>query len=39
LKQAGFEINPTTPEEMHAIMQSDYEKWGGVVKVAGIKVE
>lgn len=39
LKKIGFEITPTTPGEMHAVMQSDYEKWGKVVKVAGIKVE
>ncbi len=40
LKQVGFEIAPaTTPEEMRAQMQSDYEKWGKVVKKAGIRIE
>lgn len=39
LKQAGFEINPSTPEEMRATLQSDYAMWGRVVKAAGIKPE
>jgi tripartite-type tricarboxylate transporter receptor subunit TctC len=39
LRKAGFEVSPTTPEEMQTIMRSDYEKWGKVVKDAGIKVE
>jgi tripartite-type tricarboxylate transporter receptor subunit TctC len=39
LRQVGFEINPGTPEEMRSIMQSDYEKWGRVVKAAGIQAE
>lgn len=39
LRKGGFEIAATTPEEMRAIMRSDYEKWGKVVKTAGIKAE
>jgi tripartite-type tricarboxylate transporter receptor subunit TctC len=39
LKKAGYEIAPSTPEEMRASLRSDYEKWGKVVKGAGIKVE
>ena len=39
LKKAGFEVAPTTPEEMQAIMRSDSDKLGKVVKDAGIKVE
>lgn len=39
LKKAGYEISPSTPEEMRVSMRSDYEKWGKVVKSAGIKVE
>ena len=38
LKKAAYEIAPSTPEEMRAIMRSDYEKWGKVVKDAGIKI-
>lgn len=39
LRKSGFEVNPTTPEEMRAVMQADYEKWGKVVARAGIKPE
>lgn len=39
LKKSGFEIPATTPEEMRSVMRSDYEKWGKVVKDAGIKLE
>jgi tripartite-type tricarboxylate transporter receptor subunit TctC len=39
LRQVGFEIHPGTPVEMRATMQSDYEKWGRVVKAAGIQAE
>ena len=39
LRQVGFEINPGTPEEMRSTLQSDYEKWGRVVKAAGIQAE
>ncbi len=39
LRKNSFEIAATTPEEMRAIMRSDYEKWGKVVKTAGIKSE
>ena len=39
LKRLGYEINPTTPEEMLAVVQSDYAKWGRVVAAAGIKAD
>ncbi len=39
LVKGGFEITPSTPEEMRASMRSDHDKWGKVVKIAGIKVE
>ena len=30
---------PTTPAEFSQIMKTDFERWGKVVKAAGIKVE
>lgn len=39
LTRAGFTINPGSPSEMAAIMKADYEKWGKVVRAAGIKGE
>ena len=39
LTKAGLTVNPGSPSEMRAIMKSDYEKWGKVVRAAGIKGE
>lgn len=39
LQAVGFEITPGTPEEMRATMQADHDRWGQVVKKAGIKME
>lgn len=39
LTKLGYEIRPSTPEEMRASMQADYEKWGKVVATAGIKAD
>ncbi len=39
LRKMGFEVNPSTPEEMRSVLQADYEKWGKVVAFAGIKPE
>jgi tripartite-type tricarboxylate transporter receptor subunit TctC len=39
LKQSGFEIAGTTPEQMRTQMQREYDLWGKVIKKAGIKVE
>ncbi len=39
LTKAGLTINPGSPAEMRAIMKSDYDKWGKVVRAAGIKGE
>ena len=38
LTKSGYEITSTTPAEMRAIMRSNYDKWGKVVKDAGIKL-
>ena len=35
----GLDPRPSTPEEMAAYMRSEMEKWGKVIKVAGVKVE
>ena len=35
----GFNITPSTPEELAAFIRSEYEKWGKLVKVSGAKVE
>ena len=35
----GYQIKPTTPEEMRQIMSAEYEKWGKVVKAVGILAE
>ena len=37
LTRAGLDSNPTTPAEMSRIMTSEIEKWGKVVKAAGIQ--
>ena len=39
LTKAGLTVNPGSPSEMRAIMKSDYEKWGKVVRAAGVKGE
>jgi tripartite-type tricarboxylate transporter receptor subunit TctC len=35
----GYQIKPTTPDEMRHIMNAEYEKWGKVVKAVGIQAE
>ena len=37
--QAGVDAAPSTPAEMSAIVRRDLEKWGKVIKVAGIKLQ
>ncbi len=37
LTRAGLDSNPTSPAEMSRIMTSEIEKWGKVVKAAGIQ--
>ena len=35
----GYVINPTTPAEMRQIIASEHEKWGKVIKAAGVQPE
>jgi tripartite-type tricarboxylate transporter receptor subunit TctC len=35
----GADITPSTPEKFGAVMKADAEKWGKVVKAAGIKAD
>ena len=35
----GLDPHPSTPEEMAAYMKSEMEKWGKVIKAAGVKIE
>ena len=39
LRENGMDPTPSTPEEMAAYVRLEYEKWGRVVKAAGIKPE
>ena len=39
LEVAGLESNPGTPEEMTALVESEYVRWGKVVKAVGIRPE
>jgi len=39
LSDIGYEINPTSPEEMQRIMTSEYDKWGALIKEVNIKAE
>jgi tripartite-type tricarboxylate transporter receptor subunit TctC len=35
----GYQVKPTSPAQMMTLMTSEYEKWGQVIKAAGIKPE
>ena len=35
----GLDPNPCTPEEMGAYLKSEIEKWGKVIRVAGVKAD
>lgn len=35
----GYQVKPTTPEEMSRILASEYRKWGEVAKQSGIRPE
>ena len=35
----GADITPSTPERFGAVMKADAEKWGKVVKAAGVKAD
>lgn len=39
LSNAGLEAAPTSAEEFQAIIRKEYERWGTVVKRAGLKVD
>ena len=39
LAAIGAEAQPTTPEEFAAFIRSEYERWGEVIRRAGIKLE
>ena len=39
LSDAGVEVAPSTPEAMADYMVSEMDRWGKVVKEAGIKME
>ena len=39
LQPVGFELTPAPPERLRALIAADLEKWGRVVKAAGIKAE
>jgi len=35
----GLESKPGTPEEMNALVEAEYVRWGKVIKAVGIKPE
>ena len=35
----GLDANPCTPEQMGAYLKSEIDKWGKVIRVAGVKAE
>lgn len=39
LNALGYQVKPTTPAQMTKLMADEYEKWGQVIKTAGIKPE
>ena len=39
LGSLGYQVKPTTPAQMTRLMADEYEKWGQVIKAAGIKPE
>jgi tripartite-type tricarboxylate transporter receptor subunit TctC len=39
LEAQGFEVAPSTPDEMLALIRSDIDKWGGLFRSLGTKVE
>jgi tripartite-type tricarboxylate transporter receptor subunit TctC len=39
LQTLGTELDPSTPEEMRAILRRDIDRWGEIVKLTGAKVE
>ena len=39
VQSAGFEIDPIPPGELARYIDSELEKWGTVIREAGIKAE
>lgn len=39
IEEVGSEVKTSTPAEFSALIKSEYARWGGVVKRAGIKIE
>ncbi len=39
LAAQGAEVVSSTPEEFAAFIQTEYEKWGKIIKAAGITIE
>ena len=39
LGSLGYQVKPTTRAQMIRLMADEYEKWGQVIKAAGIKPE
>jgi tripartite-type tricarboxylate transporter receptor subunit TctC len=37
LTEMGYRVQPTTPDEMTQILNSEYEKWGALIKAVNIK--
>lgn len=39
LQKSGLEPNPITPEQLGAVVKTEYERWGPIVKAVGFKAE
>ena len=39
MEAQGFEAFPSTPDELAALMRSDYAKYAKIIKTANIKIE
>jgi tripartite-type tricarboxylate transporter receptor subunit TctC len=39
LRALGAEPDPTSPEEMGAILRRDYDRWGEIVRVTGVRAD
>jgi tripartite-type tricarboxylate transporter receptor subunit TctC len=39
LRGVGAELNPGTPQDLKRFLEADVERWGKVVRQAGIKVD
>jgi tripartite-type tricarboxylate transporter receptor subunit TctC len=39
LKEQGVDVVGDTPDEFMIVIRTDIEKWHGIIKVAGIKIE